>query len=204
MALSEPWGFGYGIVQILDDSSESIYNVSIFGNELDYQTLSEINNTDLVSWIDMHETKITPEGTMLVAAINITQFDLTPVGGPEDGWIADSLFYEIDIKTNEILFRWSAIEHVDEISLASVLPTYPLGDLGRNQSYPYGYFHINAVEKFADGSYLIDSRHLCSMYHISLDGSVEWTLHVSFFSFLKSSHYGSNFHFSKHELCPRS
>jgi hypothetical protein len=119
---------------------------------------------------------------MLVTAINVTKFDLTSIGGPEDGWIADSLFYEIDVKTNEVLFRWSSLAHLDEIPLEDVVQFYPLDDLGTNQTYPYGYFHINAVDKFQDGSYLISSRFYCSIFKISANGSVEWTLQVSPFT----------------------
>lgn len=49
---------------------------------------------------------------------------------------------------------------------------------GHNSSAPYGYFHINSVEKFNDGSYLISSRYYCSLFKITKDGSVDWTLQV--------------------------
>ncbi|KAI1846629.1 hypothetical protein JX265_009068 [Neoarthrinium moseri] len=171
----EPWGWGYGAIEIFDDSYESIYNVTVNGTGL--QTLDTQNATEMESWLDMHEALITPEGTMLVTGYNVTQTDLTSVGGPADGWLADCMFYEIDIKTNTVLYKWNALAHEDQIPLTDALPTYPLSDYGQNQTYPWGPFHINTVEKFDDGSYIISSRHYCSIFKISADGSVEWTLH---------------------------
>lgn len=178
VSLSEPYGWGHGIIQILDDSYESIYNVSLTAAEEGFVTIPYLNSSELVSYLDIHEARITPQNTILVTTYNVTKYDLSSVGGPEDGWVADSLFYELDIKTNEVLFRWSALDHVDQIPISNVVQFYPIEDFGKNQSLPYGYFHINSVEKFEDGSYLISSRYYCSIFKIALNGTVEWTLQV--------------------------
>ncbi|KAI1635369.1 Arylsulfotransferase-domain-containing protein [Biscogniauxia mediterranea] len=176
LTLSEPWGWGHGIIQILNDSYTSIYNLSITAAQENLVTTSELDPDQLWSYIDLHEANITPEGTILVTLYNTTKYDLSSVGGPEDGWVTDSLFYEMDIKTNEILFRWSALAHKDQIPIENVLEFYPIADYGQNQSIPYGYFHINSVDKFADGSYLVSSRYFSSIFKIATNGSVEWTL----------------------------
>ncbi|KAI0017067.1 ASST-domain-containing protein [Xylariomycetidae sp. FL0641] len=176
ISLPEPWGWGHGIVQILDDAYQSIYNVSLTADAEGYVTISDLDPDQLVSYVDMHEARITAEDTMLVTAYNVSRYDLRSIGGPEDGWIADCLFYEMDIRTNEVLFRWSALDHLDQIPLADALTFYPLADYGRNQSVPYGYFHINSVDKFQDGSYLISSRYYSSLFKVATNGSVEWTL----------------------------
>lgn len=180
ITFSEPYGFGYGIIQILDNSYESIYNVSLTVEDGKYKAHGGFNESVLYSWIDMHEARITPQDTMLVTLYNVTQYDLSSIGGPMDGWVTDSLFYEIDIETNDILFTWSALAHTDEIPLSDVLQFYPLEDYGQNQTLPYGYFHINSVDKFEDGSYLISSRFFSSVFKIARDGSVDWTLQVRF------------------------
>lgn len=180
ISFSEPYGWGHGIIQILDNSYESIYNVSLTTADGGFQTIDGIDTSGFVSYIDMHEARITDENTLLVTLYNVTQHDLSSVGGPEDGWVADSLFYEIDIKTNEILFKWSALDHVDQIPISDVLEFYPIEEYGRNKTLPYGYMHINSVEKFSDGSYLISSRFFCSIFRIARDGTVQWTLQVSF------------------------
>ncbi|KAK6067198.1 X-Pro dipeptidyl-peptidase [Seiridium cupressi] len=174
LTLLEPWGWGYGIIQILDDAYQSIYNVSVDGTHL--VSIDTLDTSGFESWLDMHEDRITPDGTMLTTAYNVTQTDLTSVGGPEDGWIVDGVFYEIDIKTNTVLFQWNALAHQDQIPLADAVATYPLSYLGQNQTYPWGPFHINTVNKLDDGSYLISSRQYCSVFKISPNGSVEWTL----------------------------
>ncbi|KAI0882630.1 ASST-domain-containing protein [Annulohypoxylon maeteangense] len=176
ISLPEPYGWGHGIIQILDESYTSIYNVSLTAAEENFVTIPELDPTQLVSYLDLHESKITADDTILVTVYNVTQYDLSSVGGPVDGWVSDSIFYELDIKTNEILFKWSALSHVDQIPISDVLEFYPLADYGKNQSLPYGYFHINSVEKFTDGSYLISSRYYSSVFKIAKDGSVEWTL----------------------------
>lgn len=51
---------------------------------------------------------------MLVNAVNATQEDLTSVGGHEDGLVQDSLVYEIDIETNDVLFKWSTLDYIKE------------------------------------------------------------------------------------------
>lgn len=176
LGVPEPFGWGYGLIQILDQNYESIYNVTVTDDN--YQALGSINSTGFYSWLDMHEGTITADDTMLATGYNVTRADLSAVGGPKNGWVADSLFYEIDIKTNEILYRWSALDHIDEITLETVQEFYPIKDWGKNSSAPYGYFHINSVDKFADGSYLISSRYYSSLFRIATDGSVDWTLQV--------------------------
>jgi hypothetical protein len=174
---TEPWGWGYGLIEVLDDQYQNIYNVSVNGSHL--QSIDIADTSGFESWLDMHEDRITPEGTMLTTAYNVTQTDLTSVGGPKDGWVADCIFYEIDIETDEILFQWNALAHQDQIPLSDAVATYPLSYFGQNQTYPWGAFHINTVNKLDDGSYLISSRQYCSVFKIASNGSVEWTLNVS-------------------------
>ena len=171
---SEPLGRGYGIVHLLDKSYDQIAAVSLGGS-----TFVAQNGQKFPSAIDLHEVYITENDTLLVTANNVTQTDLTSVGGPINGWVTDSLIYEIDIATDEVLFKWSALEHQSQISLN--LSVYPLGSegyTGRNQSAAWGYFHINAVSPLPGGGYLISSRYLCSAIAINKQGDVQWLLQV--------------------------
>ncbi|KAL0938209.1 uncharacterized protein CTRU02_207940 [Colletotrichum truncatum] len=176
----EPYGFGYGAVFIFDQTYKNIINVTLPQDKdgLNMQTITGWDSSGLTngSWIDMHENLITAEGTMFIPAINVTQTDLTSVGGPANGWIADSMFFEVDVKTSDILFQWSHLDHLDEIPLIDSAAVYPLDGLGLNQSYPWGPFHINSIERFADGGFLVSSRYYCSIFKIARNGSVEWTL----------------------------
>ncbi|OHE91359.1 hypothetical protein CORC01_13336 [Colletotrichum orchidophilum] len=65
----------------------------------------------------------------------------------------------------------------DQIPLADAAPTYPLEDLGLNQTYPWELFRINSIERFNDGGFLISSRHYYSIFEIAKDGSVDARIH---------------------------
>jgi hypothetical protein len=168
-------GFGWGHISVLNSSYDEIHRVTLNCKEHNFVTGLEPMEFD--SCIDIHESQFTDNGTILVTAVNVTQADLSSVGGPKDGWIQDGLIYEIDIKTNEIVFRWSAHEHPDEAPLSDVYA--PLGGSGVNKTDPYGYPHLNAVYKYGD-DYLVSSRYMCSVFFIASDGTLNWHLHVSF------------------------
>lgn len=38
--------------------------------------------------------------------------NLSGIGGPEDGWVHDCRVQSINITSGELLFEWSALEHV--------------------------------------------------------------------------------------------
>ena len=100
-------GFGWGYVPFLDSSYEEMYRVTPGGRGSDLN-FKPPGGGSYDSYIDLHEAQPTDIGTLLVTAVNATQLDLTSVGEPKDGWVTDGQFYEIDVKTNKILFRWSA------------------------------------------------------------------------------------------------
>lgn len=166
-------GFGYGGISIVNSSYDEIYRVTLPGEEHKFLTVADPQTFE--SYIDIHESQITDQGTMLVTAVNNTQMDLSSLGGPEDGWVQDGLFYEIDIKTNEVLFRWSTVEHVSELPFSDIV--LPLNGEGENGTEPFEYPHLNSVAKYGD-SYLVSSRYMCSLFFIDKNGNVTWNLHV--------------------------
>ncbi|KAL4776750.1 ASST-domain-containing protein [Aspergillus nidulans var. acristatus] len=165
-------GFGYGHISILDASYEEIHRVTLPGSK--DNTFVTATNESFPSYIDIHESAITEHGTILVTAVNVTQTDLTSVGGERDGWVQDGLVYEIDIETNEVLFRWSAVEHSGQLPLEYA--EYPLNDAGRNSSVPYEYPHLNSVAKYGD-TYLVSSRYMCSIFLLDKKGDLVWLFH---------------------------
>ncbi|KAF2448854.1 hypothetical protein P171DRAFT_452544 [Karstenula rhodostoma CBS 690.94] len=156
ISFPEPWGFGYGIVKILNPNYENIYN-----------PLYDPTQYETFSWIDMHENNITPRGTIHVGAMNVKAWDLTSVGGSENGWIVDSIILELNVTNSEI-------------PLTDAAPTYPLRGLGQNQSYPWGPSHINSIDEFEDGSLLVSSRHYCSIFEIGRDGEHDARIHAEY------------------------
>ena len=170
----EPVGRGAGSITLLDNTYTTIATVTLPGNFV-YLNASQ----HFASNIDLHEINITPQNTVLITANNVTQHDLSSVGGPSSGWTVDSLLYEIDIATNEILFEWHALDHLDRLPFsASKLPLGDSGYNGTSQATAWNYFHMNAVSQLnGQEGYIISSRYFCSEIAISKkDGSVTWVL----------------------------
>ncbi|RDW70907.1 arylsulfotransferase family protein [Aspergillus mulundensis] len=165
-------GFGYGHISILNASYEEIHRVTLPSSESNKFVTA--TNESFPSYIDIHESTITEDGTIIVTAVNVTQTDLRPVGGKKDGWVQDGLVYEIDIETNKVLFRWSAVEHKAQLPLEYV--EYPLNGAGGNSSAPYEYPHLNSVAKYGD-HYLVSSRYMCSIFLLDKNGDVVWLFH---------------------------
>lgn len=123
---------------------------------------------------DLHEFRLTNDGTALITVFNNTEYDLTNFGGfrPANGWLTDGMFQEVDVETNELLFEWRAIDHFDPVD------TYyfdPFG--GYVESHPFDYYHLNSIEKDSKGNYLVSSRHYHHIAYIDgKTGDVLWTL----------------------------
>lgn len=165
-------GYGYGVVHVLDTSYNEIHTVSLTSGN--YVTPDVPNIT---SFIDLHESQMTDRNTMLVTAYNTTQTDLTSVGGADDGWILAATFNEIDVATNDVVFTWNVLDHLDEIPLTA--SHQAVTGTGKNQSDPWDAFHINSVAQ-VDNGYLVSLRHLWRILYIGNDGSVIWQLDVRF------------------------
>ena len=157
-------GHGYGNVTFLDATYNEILVVCPkFG-------LSTPDNTTYPCEADVHESFVTDRNTLLVTAYNVTTTDLSSIGGPVEGWVFDSLFFELDPRNGDILFRWSALEHV------SVSDTqFERGDSGLNQSIPFDFFHINSVVNVGN-QFLVNSRHFWTTYLTTAEGDIIWTL----------------------------
>ncbi|CAG8088330.1 unnamed protein product [Penicillium salamii] len=165
-------GFGFGAITILNSSYDEIHRVTLDCKKEGFVTVFDPLEVD--SCIDIHESQLTDNGTILVTAVNVTQADLSAVGGPKNGWVQDALVYEIDLVTNHIVFRWSTHENSDQVAITNTRA--PLEGSGGNKSDPYGYPHLNAVYRYGD-SYLVSSRYMCSLFFIDSDGLVKWHLH---------------------------
>lgn len=158
-------GNGYGNVTFLDAAYNEILNVCPqFG-------LVTPDNFTYPCQADLHESFVTDRNTLLVTAYNVTETDLISVGGPSNGWVLDCLFFELDPKNGDIIFRWSALEHVpvSETKLSFA------GGGGFSQSDPFDWFHINSVVNI-DDHFLVNSRHLWTTYLVTTEGDIEWTL----------------------------
>ena len=167
---------GFGTITILDDTYRQIGGVVL--NNGTFKSGDSLQNAPQPSYVDIHESLITPRNTIIITAYNSTPYDLSAVGGPTDGWVLDSLIYEIDLNTNETLFRWSSIEHVNEIPLNASHQLNPDGSIisGNNATHPWNYFLTNSVYPLDDGGYLLSVRHYWDVVALNENGNVSWTL----------------------------
>lgn len=162
---------GYGYISVLDTTYTEIYRVCPQINVL------APGNTTFPCSVDIHESSISPRGTMLLTVYNVTTADLTSVNGPKTGYIYDNLFYELDIKTNKTLFRWSALEAGIPLSKTKA-PFAEAGFGNGTLDSPFDWFHINSVQ-LVGSKYLINSRHIWNTYLLTDDGQIEWEIEVS-------------------------
>ena len=123
--------------------------------------------------VDVRESLVTPRNTMLIIGYNETQYDLTPIGGPKDGWITNNLIWEIDPVSQKILFEWSALDHIPITASRQPLSIISVDGNG-TRAAPWDYFHANSID-YVNGDYLVNARHLWSSILISgQDGCIKW------------------------------
>lgn len=173
-------GRGNGEVIVLDRAYEEIARVTTGG------ALGPAE-------ADFHDTTITPQGTMLIAAYVVAPADLGEVGGPAEGYVEDAVIQEIDIATGGVRFEWSALDHVpltetmldfdqerqqyaEEAAEEAADEGTDAPELG-TEDEPFDYFHVNSVTEDHDGALLVSARNTHAVYRIDRgSGEVDWTL----------------------------
>jgi Arylsulfotransferase (ASST) len=118
---------------------------------------------------DLHEFRLTPQGTALITAYYPVFWNATDVHMSSRQVVLDSVVQEIDVRTGLLLFQWDSLDHV------------PLSDTYEaavtSASAPYDYFHINSVQLQQDGNLLISARNTWAAYEVDhRTGQVVWTL----------------------------
>lgn len=155
------YGHGHGHVTFLNQNYETIKEVRAGNSKLQ----------------DKHEFHIKDGKTGLLEIYQPVPYDLSPwADSPEQQWIIDAIFQEIDLDSGEVLFEWSSLDHVSPSD--SLLPVNE-GEAGKgyNSSTAWDYFHINSVEKDQNGDYLISARHAAALYKINgTTGEIIWKL----------------------------
>ncbi|KAI9373531.1 ASST-domain-containing protein [Aspergillus egyptiacus] len=121
---------------------------------------------------DSHEFRITREETALFTIYDAVSADLRSVQGPQNGWIWDCRFVEVDIETNDVLFEWRASEHFNFTQVAR-----SPGDTGRIFQDAWDFFHISSVDKDDRGNYLISALNTDHLTYVDgRTGDIIWRL----------------------------
>lgn len=122
-------------------------------------------------WGDLHDFRITPQGTAMFTVYEIVERDLTSLGKPFGGPVWDCLIQEIDLATGELIFQWRALDHYN------LTDTYrDIGGDGED-GRAFDFFHMNSISKDLKGNYLTSSRYMHSITYIDgKTGEVIWIL----------------------------
>jgi len=153
-------GFGQG--------EDEIYNTS-------YQHVATIHAGNGYH-ADLHEIRLTAEGTAWIDMFDPIYMNLSPYGGPANGIISDSVIQEIDIKTGLVMWEWHALGHIP--------PRESHKPVSTSSSSPWDYVHINSADPGSEDNLLLSSRSTWTLYDVDLrSGAVLWRLggeHSSF------------------------
>ncbi|KZV76550.1 hypothetical protein PENSPDRAFT_747723 [Peniophora sp. CONT] len=138
-----------------------------------YSIIAEVHSVG-GEGVDLHEcaiSKDTNTTVMITVNNNIENFDLSAFDGPTNGTLIDSWFQEIDIATGALLFNWSMFNHI------SPFESFAVPGNGVASDAIWDAYHMNSIDKSAEGDYLISVRHLHQLIKISKDDkSVIWQL----------------------------
>ncbi|HUB72690.1 MAG TPA: arylsulfotransferase family protein [Solirubrobacteraceae bacterium] len=124
---------------------------------------------------DLHEVRITPEGTAWIDEFDPIKLNLSRYHGLSDGVLSDSIVQEIDIKTGLVMWEWHALGHIPLSESHNAAPRTP---------YPWDAYHVNSISPGSEGDLLLSSRNTWTLYDVSLHGgAVRWRLGGSHSSF---------------------
>ncbi len=121
---------------------------------------------------DIHEFLITPNNTALLLSTKSVPMDLTPYGGPQDGFVQDFAIQEIDLKTNKLLFFWDALEHIP------LADSYEPASSATESGNIWDAYHLNSVGiTDSDHDILVSGRNTWTIYKINKStGDIIWRL----------------------------
>jgi hypothetical protein len=121
---------------------------------------------------DLHEFRLTDQGTALLSAYGMAYGDLpaAPEGPPRAGAYFYGVVQEVEIATGKVLLQWRSNDHVP--FSASYEPVPPAGP-----EAVWDYFHVNCiVVDPSDGNLIISGRHTWAFYKVDRrTGQVLWT-----------------------------
>ncbi len=118
---------------------------------------------------DIHEFRISPQDTALFGVYNAVYWDLSAIGGPDDGIVLDGIVQEIEIETGRVLFEWHSLDHL------SLEESYI--DLPPDANDAYDFLHLNSIGVDQNSNLVISARHTWAVYNLDrVSGEVLWRL----------------------------
>lgn len=125
-------------------------------------------------WYDLHEFNVleaTGSHTALVSTNRWQGHNATEIGQGERV-LANPGFREIELSSGKTVFEWDALAGGVRVN-----ESYDAAGQVEDYDGVWDFFHINAVDKFANGDYLVSARHTSTIYKVSgTSGQVIWRL----------------------------
>ena len=132
-----------------------------------YQTIARLGGGNGLR-ADLHEFQITPHAVAYITAFNPVRCDLSKVEGVRGGSIIDTSIQEIDMKTGLVRWEWHSLDHIAASESETPAPT---------DSSPWDWFHINSIDREANGDLLISARNTWAEYQLQAgSGRILWRL----------------------------
>ncbi|KAK5163442.1 uncharacterized protein LTR77_010624 [Saxophila tyrrhenica] len=163
---------------ILDEGYNIHHTVDMFGMELPDWLMEQIGHRHTTN---MHDFNVIDDGKRAVMLTkvyeNATKAESKAVGFDGECTAKWQGFKEVDVATGEILFEWNAHGHIQLEE--STYHKGPLDEMCNGNAGPGGWdiLHLNSIDKFPDGDYLLSARHTNTLYKVSHeDGSIVWRL----------------------------
>mgnify|MGYP003393003967 CR=1 FL=1 len=121
---------------------------------------------------DIHEFLLTPRNTALFLSTKAVPMNLTRYGGPKHGYVQDFAIQEIDVKTNKLLFFWSALKHIP------LKASYQPASSAVSSGNIWDAYHLNSIGLTDNGDdILISGRNTWTVYKINKrSGKILWRL----------------------------
>jgi hypothetical protein len=117
---------------------------------------------------DLHEIRLTPQGTAWIDAFDLVNMNLSSVHGAAAGVLMDSVVQEIDVRTGLVMWEWHALGHISAAESKNPPQTY---------SYPWDYAHVNSIDPGMNDDVLLSARNTWALYDVDIhSGAVRWRL----------------------------
>jgi hypothetical protein len=128
---------------------------------------------------DLHELRLTPQGTAWIDAFAPVQLNLSSVRGAARGVLTDSVIQQIDVKTGLVMWEWHALGHIPLSESYNPPP---------RSSYPWDFVHMNSADPGSEGDVLLSARNTWGLYDVEIaSGRIRWRLGGKRTSFKQAS-----------------
>ncbi|KAJ5814583.1 hypothetical protein N7474_006360 [Penicillium riverlandense] len=159
---NSPMGHGHGHTAIFDNRYRLLKEIKGGGHKL----------------ADQHEFLFFDDNSAIFTVFDPEIRDLTPYGATENqSWILDNKIQKVDTDTNQLLWEWSSLDHIDPAGTNLTLQSGNAG-LGVNSSQVWHYFYMNAFDVDPKtNTYLLSARSMCTIFKMDGNtGDIIWQL----------------------------